>query len=450
MTEANSHSKRNSTKARKSAASAEDRHAMSASRDQRVCRVALLGFGTVGSSVARILSQRAPGHLRLTHVCNREVARKKVDWLPGDVHWTEDINDVLASDADVVVEVIGGLHPAKEWISKALNSGKSVVTANKQLIAQYGPELINLAREVKRHIAFGASVAGGVPVISGVHEGLGGDQLFKIYGILNGTCNYILTRIESARIPFSEALAEAQKLGFAEADPSDDIDGFDARAKLAILARVGLHSSVDPSRIACRSISAIEAVDFEYARQLGFTIRQISWSELKDGCLFATVQPALVGLSSPLARVEGGQNLVMVTGKFGGETVFAGHGAGGHPTAVAVVSDIIAIAGREGGMNGFADIAETASAVTADFSTRHYLRFKVMDRPGIIAALATIFSEHGINIDSLLQEPGYLKSSLPFVITLETCQASLIEQALQQISKLDFLVQPPLHLPILD
>jgi homoserine dehydrogenase len=420
------------------------------SRDHRVCKVALLGFGTVGSSVARILCERAPGRLRLTHVCNRNVARKKVDWLPQDVQWTEDIRDVLSSDADVVVEVIGGLKPAKEWISKALNSGKSVVTANKQVIARYGPELISLARQAKRHIAFGASVAGGVPVISGLHDGLGGDQLFKIYGILNGTCNYILTRIESSRIPFSDALAEAQKLGFAEADPSDDVDGFDARAKLAILARVGLRSSVDPSHIACRSISSIEAVDFEYAKQLGFTIRQISWAELRDQYLFAGVQPALVGLSSPLARVEGGQNLVMVTGKFGGETVFAGHGAGGHPTAVAVVSDIIAIAGQEGGMNGFADMPEISPKVTANFSTRHYLRFKVMDRPGIIAALATIFSEHGINIDSLLQEPGYPKSSLPFVITLEICPAALIEQALRQISELDFLVQPTVHLPILD
>jgi homoserine dehydrogenase len=450
MTRTDNSSKTDSAKALETVPAPQDRHAIPASREHRVCKVALLGFGTVGSSVARILSERAPAHLRLTHVCNRNVARKKVDWLSAGVKWTEDINDVLSSDVDVVVEVIGGLQPAKEWISKALNSGKSVVTANKQLIAQYGPELIRLARQLKRHIAFGASVAGGVPVISGLHEGLGGDELFKVYGILNGTCNYILTRIESSRIPFSDALAEAQKLGFAEADPTDDIDGFDARAKLAILARVGLHSSVDPSRIACRSISSIEAVDFEYARQLGFTIRQISWSELKGGSLFATVQPALVGLSSPLARVEGGQNLVMVTGKFGGETVFAGHGAGGHPTAVAVVSDIIAIAGREGGMNGFADMPEIAPTVTADFSTRHYLRFKVMDRPGIIAALATIFAAHGINIDSLLQEPGYLKSSLPFVITLETCQASLIEQALQQIAKLDFLVQPTIHLPILD
>ena len=228
------------------------------------------------------------------------------------------------------------------------------------------------------------------------------------------------------------------------------MDGLDARAKLAILARIGLHSEVQPDSIVCRSISSIEAVDFEYGNQVGFTIRQISWAELKDNRLFASVQPALVGLSSPLARVEGGQNLVMATGKFGGETVFAGHGAGGHPTAVAVVSDIISIAGHEGGMNGFADMPQITPTVTADFTTRHYLRFKVMDRPGIIAALATIFSECGINIDSLLQKPGYLKSSLPFVITLEACQTSLIEKALQQISRLDFLVQPTVHLPILD
>jgi homoserine dehydrogenase len=425
-------------------------NAVHGNRAAQTCKVALVGFGTVGSSVARILAERAPDRLQLTTVCNRDVARKRVDWLPSVVKWTDDISDVLSSDVDVVVEVIGGIEPAKTWICQALRSGKSVVTANKQLIAHHGPELIEVARQMKRHIAFGASVAGGVPVISGLREGLAGDALFKIYGILNGTCNYILSRIESARISFADALAEAQKLGFAEADPREDIDGLDAGAKLAILARVGLHTSVQPDSIVCRSISSIEAVDFEYARQLGFTIRQISWAELKGKHLFATVRAALVALSSPLAGVEGGQNLVMSTGKFGGETVFAGHGAGGHPTAVAVISDIISIAGHEGPMNGFAHLPQITPTVTANFTTRHYLRFKVMDRPGIIAALATIFSDCGINIDSLLQEPGYLKSSLPFVITLEACEASLIEKALDQISRLDFLVQPPLHLPILD
>src|SRR5260370_26050006 len=229
---------------------------------------------------------------------------------------------------------MGGLRPAENWIRRALESGKSVVTANKQLIAHCGPELTSLARRMKQQIQFGASVAGGVVVISGVHEGLAGDELFKIRGILNGTCNYIRSQIESNGIPFATALREAQKVGFAEADPTEDIDGLDARAKLAILARVGLHCSVRPENIVARSISAIDAVDFEYANQLGCTIRQISLAELetesstksstkpKGEELFAAVQPALVELSSPLARVEGSQNLVIATGTYGGQTVF--------------------------------------------------------------------------------------------------------------------------------
>jgi homoserine dehydrogenase len=414
------------------------------------CNVALLGFGTVGSSVARILCERSNTHLRLTNVLNRNVARKKVDWLPSSVQWTENIDDVLSSDVDIVVEVMGGLQPTEDWIRRALESGKSVVTANKQLIAHCGPELINLARQMKQQIRFGASVAGGVPVISGLHEGLAGDELFKICGILNGTCNYILSQIETNGIPFATALREAQKLGFAEADPTEDIDGLDARAKLTILARVGLHCNVRPESIVARSIAAIDSVDFEYANQLGCTIRQISWAELKGDNLFAAVQPALVELASPLARVEGSQNLVMATGTYGGETVFGGHGAGGHPTAVAVVSDILAIArAKQAGMSYAGQPVEKTPTVTADFTTKHYLRFLVKDRPGIIASLATILSDCGINIDSVLQKPGCPKSHLPFLITLEECKASLVEQALHQINSLDFLVQPCLHLPIL-
>jgi len=424
----------------------------------QTCNVALLGFGTVGSSVARILCERSNTHLRLTHVLNRNVARKKVDWLPSSVLWTESIDDVLSSNADIVVEVMGGLQPTEDWIRRALTSGKSVVTANKQLIARSGPELIGLARQMNQQIQFGASVAGGVPVISGLHDGLGGDELFKIRGILNGTCNYILSQIEANGIPFATALREAQKLGFAEADPTEDIDGLDARAKLAILARVGLHCNVRPESIVARSISAIDSIDFEYANQLGCTIRQISCAELmpeskgKAKQLFAAVQPALVELASPLARVEGSQNLVVATGKYGGETVFGGHGAGGHPTAVAVVSDILAIARSTTittTTSNAAQPAETTPTVTADFTAKHYLRFLVKDRPGIIASLATILSQSGINIDSVLQKPGCPKSHLPFLITLEECKASLVEQALQQINSLDFLVQPCLHLPIL-
>jgi len=417
----------------------------------KALNVAIVGFGTVGSSVARILSERSPSGLRLTHVCNRNIERKRVDWLPSTVRWTEDIDAVLSSECDIFVELIGGLEPAGDWIRRALKSGRSVVTANKQLISRHGNELLRLAAENGQHLAFGASVAGGIPVISGLQEGLAGDELIELCGILNGTCNYILTRIESAGVTFDEALREAQKLGFAEADPTDDVDGLDARAKLTILARTGLGVSASASDICARSISTIEPVDFEYAKLLDCTIRQLSRARKTSDRLFASVEPALVHSSSPLAAVEGGQNLVVSTGKFGGETVFAGHGAGGNPTAVAVVSDLIAIA-RSRQHNG-ATLEKTENAalpVSSDFTSRHYLRFTVRDEPGIIAALAQIFCQHGINIDAVFQKPGYSKSKLPFVITLESCSASVVEKALKQIAPLEFLVQPCLNLPILD
>jgi len=430
--------------------SAEKVRAEEDGKGSKTWNVALVGFGTVGSSVAKILVERQNTCLQLTHICNRNVARKKVDWLPPDVVWTEKIDDVLASDVEVVVEVMGGLQPTEDWIRRALKAGKSVVTANKQLIAHSGNELIALARQVNQQIEFGASVAGGVPVISGLHEGLAGDDLFKIRGILNGTCNYILSQIESNCVPFATALREAQKLGFAEADPTEDIDGLDARAKLTILARVALHCNLEASSIVTRTISAIEAVDFEYANQLGCTIRQISQAELRNDQLFAAVQPALVPLNSPLARVEGSQNLLMATGVYGGETVFGGHGAGGHPTAVAVVSDILAIVrAKKAGNSDVGKPVEKSPKVSADFTTKHYLRFFVRDRPGIIAALATILDKHGINIDSVLQKPGCPKTHLPFLITLEDYRASLVEQALDEINALDFMVEPCLHMPIL-
>jgi homoserine dehydrogenase len=422
-----------------------------ASGGRRSLKVAILGFGTVGSSVARILAENPPAGLELTHVCNRNVERKRVDWLPNTVRWTEEMADVISSDVDIVVELIGGLEPAGGWVRKALRAGKSVVTANKQLIARHGTELVRLARENNQHLAFGASVAGGVPVISGLQEGLAADELVQLCGILNGTCNYILTRIESAGISFEAALQEAQKLGFAEADPSEDVEGHDARAKLTILARTGLRVSVDPLDIQARSIASIDPVDFEYAKLLNCTIRQISRAEKTTDKLFASVQPTLVHESSPLAAVEGGQNLVMSTGKFGGETVFAGHGAGGNPTAVAVVSDLISIV-RSRHVNGAAldEGAALSMQVSADFTSRHYLRFTVRDEPGIIAALALIFCRSGINIDSVFQKTGYPKSKLPFVITLEPCSNSLVEEALKHVAELSFHVQPCLNLPILD
>ncbi|MGH9639214.1 MAG: homoserine dehydrogenase, partial [Bryobacteraceae bacterium] len=203
-------------------------------------KIALLGFGTVGRSVAKILCQDSESPLRLTHIFNRNIARKKTDSLPKRIRWTERVEDVLESDADVVVELIGGLDPAGDWVRRTLRAGKSVVTANKLLISECGPELADLARSMGQRIEFGASVAGGIPAIIGIQEGLAGDRLYRMAGILNGTCNYILTRMEAIGASFQSALKEAQELGFAEADPSADVNGIDARAKLVILAQAGL------------------------------------------------------------------------------------------------------------------------------------------------------------------------------------------------------------------
>ena len=410
--------------------------------------VAIVGFGTVGCSVARILSEHPHPSLRLTHVCTRSVERRRVSWLPSRVEWTESFDDVLASDADVVVELIGGLDPAADWVRAALESGKSVVTANKKLIAHYGPELSELARQHRCRLLYGASVAGGVPVISGLQEGLAGDRLSKITGILNGTCNFILSRIEAGGLSFDLALKQAQKLGFAEADPTDDVAGYDARAKLAILTRLALHTEVHPDQIVCRPISPIHGVDFAYAKELGCTIRQVSCAELRGDRLFASVQPSLVPFSSPLARVQDSLNLVMATGHYGGETVFSGHGAGGDPTAVAVVSDLISLV-QTGKHLGHSFAQPLPRPVTNDFSSRHYLRFTIKDRPGILARIAAVLAKHAINIDAVLQHPGYDRAHLPFVVTLDECANSVVERAMEEVNALDFLVQPTLNLPIL-
>ncbi len=434
------------------------------------CHVALIGFGTVGRAVAKILCENGDGSLRLTHICNRNVERKKQPWVPSEVVWTDDVQSVLSSDVDIVIELIGGLNPAEQIVRNALGSGKSVVTANKQLIARHGSDLLQLASSKGCQLEFGASVAGGVPVLPALRTGLCGDRLHGIAGILNGTCNYILSRIENARIPFSEALEEAQARGYAEADASEDLDGGDARAKLAILALAGLHSQVAPESVRARTIRAVDAVDFDYAAQLGCTIRQISRADLKESTLFAEVGPCLVPTDSPFGRVQRNLNLVLTSGQYGGDMAFLGAGAGGDPTAVAVVSDVMSVAqnlsagqGKAGPSQagpGKTDAAGSASTprmstsistpkISSDFETPWYLRFFVRDQPGIVARLAQILAAHRLNIDSLLQKPGFDKAALPFVITLEPCRDALLHPALEEMSGLDFAIRPCLCLPIL-
>jgi homoserine dehydrogenase len=415
-------------------------------------KIAIAGFGTVGRSVVKLLCEEANDAFELTHIFNRDVARKKVDWVPASVRWTESMNEVLSSDIDVFVELVGGVKPAGDWIRKALRAGKSVVTANKQLIAESGPELIDLAREVGRRLEFGASVAGGIPAIMGIQEGLAGDRLFKIAGVLNGTCNYILTKMEATGASFESALKEAQELGYAEADPTDDVEGYDARAKLVILAQAGLRVRVKSEQIPCWPISAVEAVDFAYAREFNCTIRQISLAQkqTEDGLsVRGFVRPAVVPAASLVAHVEGSKNLVMATGQYAGQMVFSGFGAGGDPTAVAVVSDLYSIARSGASPSESLHEIETPKDVSGEFTAPYYLRFVVKDRPGIIAAVATVLARYGIGIDAVLQRPGYPRNALPFIMTLETARSHMLGCALQEINRLDFHVEPVLCMPIL-
>ncbi|HKT80830.1 MAG TPA: homoserine dehydrogenase [Vicinamibacterales bacterium] len=411
-------------------------------------RVALLGFGTVGQSVARILCSGELPSLQLTHIFNRNVSKKRVDWIPPSVVWTESADEVLASDVSIVIELVGGLRPTYDWVKSALSSGKSVVTANKQLIAHFGAELLDLARSRGVELRFEASVAGGIPVLRALQEGLAGDRLVEARGILNGTCAYILSRMQTENISFGDALAEAQTAGYAEADPSEDLDGADAAAKLAIIAAVGLRRPIRVTDIATKSIRPIESVDFLYARELGCTIRQIARASIEDnGTVFAAVRPALVPLSSGFGRVEGSQNLVTVRGVFGGETSFFGSGAGGSPTAVAVVSDALSVAAR-GELPASSSAATKFYDVSGDFIAPHYVRFTVSDKPGILSQVTTSYAKYGINIEGVLQLPKFRKDRLPFVTTLEECPESVLDRALAEVAQSDYHVQPPLALPI--
>jgi homoserine dehydrogenase len=414
-----------------------------------VVKVAILGFGTVGSSVARVLAaSKFPG-LQVTHIFNRNVERKRrsdaAKVVPGSVVWTESFDDILRSDVDVVVELMGGLVPAEGWLRKALAAGKSVVTANKQLIAYRGPSLARLAAQHNVHLVHGAAVAGGVPVIPGMLQGLGGDQVTRLSGIVNGTCNYILSRME-AGADYATVLADAQQLGYAESDPSADVDGYDARAKLCILSRIAMHAELDPDAVATQTISTIEAIDFSYAKELNCTIRQVSRAELDGKLMHARVAPMLVPLASPMAWSHGTQNMVVVSGRFGGDVVFSGHGAGGEPTAVAVVSDLLAVAQGCGSVQ----LPVRRREVTGDFLAPHYLRFVVDDKPGIVSAISGALTKVGANIDSLLQRRGYPKHRLPFVVTAEPCLTSTIEQALASIARMDCMLERPLCLQMLE
>lgn len=309
------------------------------------CRIAILGFGTVGSAVARRLTTE-PGRFQLTQILDRGAAVER-DTLPAPgVAWTTSFDDVLHGDADIVVEAIGGLEPAAEWIRAALCAGKSVVTANKQVIARHGASLLKLAATQGRQLRFEAAVGGAMPIVRALGEGLAGDRIVRIVGILNGTTNAVLSRMETTGCSMHDALADARRCGYAEVDPSADLDGHDAGAKLAILAALAFGLRVDPSQIPTRTSSIITATDFAAARSTGGTIRQLAHAEYDraSSALTAWVAPSIVPCESMFGRTTGPQNAAIISGEHSGDTGISGVGAGGGATAVAVIGDLIAIA----------------------------------------------------------------------------------------------------------
>ncbi len=413
-------------------------------------KVAILGFGTVGRAVAELLCRNPMPDLRLTHVFNRAVERKRVSWTGEGVSWTERFDDVLASDADVVVELIGGVEPAHEYIRRALLSGKSVVTANKHVMAKHGVELLSLARETGQRLEYGASVGGGVPILPALQYGLAGDRLFRAVGVLNGTCNYILSNMEARGTSLSSALAKAQQLGYAEADPTEDVNGMDAACKLAIVARLGLRADMDPFDVPRQSIEKVGPADFRYAKELGCTIRQLSYAELNGDQITAAVGPALVPLNSPLAATRENQNAVVISGENSGETLLAGRGAGGPPTAVAVVSDLLAInlgtatdgcpSARSGAGSS---LRLRKHPLVCDLVAPHYVRLNAR-KQATVEALAAVFARHRIRIRTSLS-----KGKSEAVLVTAKCQSATMREAIAEFQRDHSLSKPPVVLPML-
>lgn len=424
-------------------------------------RLGLLGFGTVGKALVRLLQAEAPRlsgqlglDLRFVAVASRNLTRRPPDGLPAGARVSEDLLAVAtAPDVDVVVELLGGLNPAGPLLVAALGTGKSVVTANKALLAARGAELARLAREQRVTLAFEAAVAGGIPILRAVRESFSGDRIDAVTGILNGTCNFILSGMERAGRPYGGVLAEAQALGYAEADPAADVEGTDAACKLVLLSRIAFGQEVPLEAVRTEGITRLQPVDFVYAGMLGRTPRQLGTARrLTDGRLLLSVRTHLVSNESLLARVDGPFNAVQISTASGGDFVFSGRGAGGAPTATAVLADLVEIArcGFQPRVPPFGTDSPSvfAPAGPADSVAPFYLRFVVADRPGILAGLASVLARHDVNVDAVLQAPWAEKSALPFVVTLEPVDEERLGQALAELSALPFHVEAPLVLPM--
>lgn len=431
----------------------------------RDVNIAIVGMGTVGGATIRILDENAAElerklgfKLHLRAAASLEVeSRQEVDAPTGKRLLTRDWHEAVEHpDIDVVVEVVGGTSIAWDVQTTALRLGRPVVTANKELLGLRGADLAQLARDNKTSLHMEASVGGGIPILSALREGIAADRIEAVYGILNGTCNFILTEIEKSGAPFADILGEAQRRGYAEARPEADVEGYDARSKLAIIAHFCFGTRAPTDAIFRQGISRITPTDFAYAHRLGYTIRLIAAGVRSGDNLSLYVRPVLVPQTAMLAKVQGSYNAVWVKGAYGEDTLYYGRGAG-KPTGVAVVSDIMSAARdlrqgsslRSPAFGYWAPRAVAQVGVSAGESP-YFLRFLVKDEVGIIARLANIIANEKINIDAVFEEPHQDSDNLPFVISVKPTTETAISAALARMEKLSFLREPPLVLPMED
>ncbi|OFW05346.1 MAG: homoserine dehydrogenase [Acidobacteria bacterium RIFCSPLOWO2_12_FULL_59_11] len=425
----------------------------------RDVNVGMVGLGTVGGSTLRILDENAAEiehrlgfRLRVRAASSLEIeARSETNGRLLTRTWQEVVEH---PEVEIVAELVGGTTIAQEVIRGALERGKPVVTANKELLGLRGAELAQFAAEHKASLNMEASVAGGIPILQVLREGISGDRIEALYGILNGTSNFILTEMEKSGAPLTSILAEAQKRGYAEANPTADVEGYDARSKLAILAAFCFGVRVPAEAIFRQGITRLLPIDFAYAHRLGYTIRLIGAATPGPEGLGLYVRSALIPEKAILSKVQGSYNAVWIKGIYGEDTLYYGRGAG-KPTGVAVVSDLMRAARdlRHGSTLrapafGFWKLQEVSRAGIESQLRPYFLRFLVRDRVGIIAQLAAVLAARSISIDAVLQEPCAEKENLPFVITVEPTTETALSAALEAMQGLDFLCEPPLALPM--
>lgn len=416
-------------------------------------KVAIVGMGTVGSGVARLLLDHGDRIIRhagkilwLEEVVVRDLHKPRDVELPQGLVPTTDLSRVYKNkDIKVVAHLVGGLEPARTIMIELLKSGKDVVTANKALLAEHGPELFDLARELGRSIAFEASVAGGVPIIANISQCLSANQILSLRGILNGTSNFIVSQMEERGADYSAALKEAQQRGYAEADPTLDVDGSDAAQKLAILAHLAFGARVHWGDIPKAGIDKLDPADLRYAKELGYRIKLLATAQLAEGGLELHVAPTLVKMGQPLAEVREAYNAISVVGDAVGRVFFHGLGAGQMPTASAVVADMIDTAvGRTAltfrTLNLWSqEEARVHMSDPAKLAGRFYLRFTVDDHPGVLAAITGVLGRHGISIASVIQhEPSQdgNGSVVPLVIMTHTAEEGAAAAAVAEIDRL--------------